>query len=69
MLLWVRVAAVGTNLGGDAVLLGVWVTLGYGTVLKFAELHAELVVASPSLAGVGAALQAVLTGYTIVTDV
>ena len=41
---------VGTNMMVEPALLGAWATLGYGTILRFAELHPDLVVSSPSLA-------------------
>ena len=40
---------VGTKMMVEPALLGAWATLGYGTILRFAELHPDLVVSSPSL--------------------
>ena len=59
---------VGNNCGVAHALLGAWILQDRGTILRFREIHDELVPAEPTVQGVGAALGLAVSGFNIPTD-
>ena len=59
---------VGHNCGVAHALLGAWIIQDRGTILRFREIHDELVIAEPTVQGVGAALGLAVSGFDIPTD-
>ena len=59
---------VGHNCGVAHALLGAWILSDRGTIIRFKEIHDELVCEAPTVQGVGAALGLAVMGYNIPTD-
>lgn len=59
---------VGHNCGVAHALLGAWILSDRGTIIRFREIHDEVVCEMPTVQGVGAALGLAVTGYNIPTD-